>query len=1029
MSRQRVKAKNRITQRMTKDGLIERNESTGDDKRVSKRDVDFDLHGTPSEGDIKDVSIAEARSTRQKFSGSERKPNASTNKRNKRAYRRHQSNMQKSKPPAQQTNSVQDEPSMSNTPTQKHDVVAVVPRNDSNMTHQQGVPPPISSNLPQPRASPPQALSKLQDQHPDNGKLKTKSSTPFSHDKASVLQNAPAAHTLRHKKPAEPTLKHKRNSSAPIPQASSKTGMSKTALASAIQGAGDVVFAQGENNEPKNEALSSVELAAQATQQTYSQVGNKSNNTHVADIYNQNQPSTIKQKRPKTNSALLHSDNEPAKPLPQAEAKSKPINASIQNTDSPQATSESNLQTDKEGKLKFGGDESAPAPPKSRRLVKAEKSVNHAHTKLDKAKDKLPAKKKYRSRLVFDEQKGKSKREFFVEKEVKSQAEHLKGPPLLRPVKAGANSALNFGHSKIFQVEHENVEIKAAHRGEMTAEGGVRGILRHHKARKYRKVAKLERALMKKNVNLTYRQALEKNPKLKSNMFSRMWQKRKIKKQYAQAARESRRVAGGVKKVGSLTLRTARLAVRVVLKSPKVIALLIVAGLTFAMIMSLITLFMSLGGGGLSAVIATSYLSDEADIDNAALAYTEWEVELLTRIANAQTDFPDFDEYRFNVDMIDHNPHELMAYLTAAHHIFTYPEIRGALRELFDAQYQLSFTPSVEIRHYEDYEGNLIPYEWRVMTVTLTSHSLSDIIHERLTDDQRQHFNLLMLTSGHRQIVGSPFAFDWRPFVTSNYGWRIHPITGNPDLHRGIDIGLPTGTPILAAHDGIITFAGWMSGFGNVIFIAGENGIETRYAHCDTILVSVGQEVSAGDVIATVGSTGDSTGPHLHFEILRDGVHLNPIFFAHTNAGIGGPIFGNPGLPMGDGTFEALLALGQSLFGRPYVWGASGPNSFDCSGLIYFLLNQSGAANVPRTTAQGYFNMSRPVYPSEAQPGDLIFFERTFSSPRLITHVGVYLGNGQMLHTGSNPNGVEIVSINTPFWQRHFHGFGRIVDF
>jgi cell wall-associated NlpC family hydrolase len=129
---------------------------------------------------------------------------------------------------------------------------------------------------------------------------------------------------------------------------------------------------------------------------------------------------------------------------------------------------------------------------------------------------------------------------------------------------------------------------------------------------------------------------------------------------------------------------------------------------------------------------------------------------------------------------------------------------------------------------------------------------------------------------------------------------------------------------------------------------------------------------------------------------------------------------------MGDGSFEALLELAHALLGRPYVWGASGPNSFDCSGLVYFLLNHSRAANVGRTTAQGYFNMSSLVSPNEARPGDLIFFQGTFSSPRFITHVSIYLGNGYKVHTGSNPNGVEIVRLNTPFWQQHFHAFGRV---
>ena len=319
-------------------------------------------------------------------------------------------------------------------------------------------------------------------------------------------------------------------------------------------------------------------------------------------------------------------------------------------------SSDMKLQHSKTTNLQTNHGETAHMPQKSRKLVTAEKSVERTQAKLDKAKDKLPSKKKRSSQLVFDEETGRSRHELVTEKQVKSQSQYIKGSLPLRPIKAGLNSALNFGHSKIFQVEHENVEIKAAHRGEMVVEDGVRSALRYRKSRRYAKVAKLEHKLAKKNINLSYRQALEKNPKLRSNIFSRMWQKRKIKKQYAQAARETKRAAGGVKRAGAFAVRVAKFVVRVKQRSPKALAILLVAGLAVSMVMSIFSFGMSLGGGGMGFIFATSHLSDEVDISNASLAYSEWEVELLTRIANIQSEVPNFDEYRFSVDMVDHNP-------------------------------------------------------------------------------------------------------------------------------------------------------------------------------------------------------------------------------------------------------------------------------------------------------------------------------------------------------------------------------------
>ena len=97
--------------------------------------------------------------------------------------------------------------------------------------------------------------------------------------------------------------------------------------------------------------------------------------------------------------------------------------------------------------------------------------------------------------------------------------------------------------------------------------------------------------------------------------------------------------------------------------------------------------------------------------------------------------------------------------------------------------------------------------------------------------------------------------------------------------HKGIDIGADLNTEIYAADDGIITYAGEMGGYGNYVTIDHENGFETAYAHCNSIAVYVGQSVKKGDVIAYVGSTGNSTGPHLHFEVRENGEYLNPLDF------------------------------------------------------------------------------------------------------------------------------------------------------
>lgn len=110
----------------------------------------------------------------------------------------------------------------------------------------------------------------------------------------------------------------------------------------------------------------------------------------------------------------------------------------------------------------------------------------------------------------------------------------------------------------------------------------------------------------------------------------------------------------------------------------------------------------------------------------------------------------------------------------------------------------------------------------------------------------------------------------------SGYGMRLHPVHGDHRMHHGVDLDAPAGTPVAAISDGIVSFAGERGGYGNLVVIDHGGGFETRYAHQEHLSVTEGDLVRAGDVLGAVGSTGVSTGPHLHFEVRRDGESVDP---------------------------------------------------------------------------------------------------------------------------------------------------------
>ena len=466
--------------------------------------------------------------------------------------------------------------------------------------------------------------------------------------------------------------------------------------------------------------------------------------------------------------------------------------------------------------------------------------------------------------------------------------------------------------------------------------------------------------------------------------------------------------------------------------------------------MSLFSTFSNIGTGGLGSLAASTYLADDQDINQAELTYTEWETDLQMEIDRVESDRPGYDEYQYNLGAIEHDPYVLMGYLTSAYQGFTYDEVQSVLRQLFQEQYTLSFSEETEIRYRTETSVDPetgeetqeeVPYEWRILNVKLTVTPLENLVVSRMNADQKEICEILLQTKGNRQYVKNIFGTNWLPYVTSYYGYRVHPISGEKNYHTGVDIGMPEGTEILAGHDGTVTLAGNVGGYGLCVAIEGEayegHTLTTKYGHCSQILVSAGQEVKAGDVIAKVGNTGNSTGAHLHLEVLVDGQYLNPLYFADTGdtserhlpeVGSGGT--GNyfdydiPPEALADEQFAAMMAEAEKYLGYPYVWGGASPStSFDCSGYVSWVINNCGVGwNFGRLTADGLLGVCTPVSSADAKPGDLIFFQGTYNTSGA-SHVGIYVGNGMMIHCGDP---ISYANINTSYWQQHFYTFGRL---
>ena len=696
----------------------------------------------------------------------------------------------------------------------------------------------------------------------------------------------------------------------------------------------------------------------------------------------------------------------------------------------------------------------------SKKLDRLQKKAEKAGKKTEAARRKLPKKREYSLERVFDEKTGRAR---YVLTAVVKEKPFKEDNPLKKIAGRAGSEFTNYAHGKVAESEKENSAVEGAHKTEQKAEDTCRFVKRHYKSKEQRqrkKVAKLEKKQFKKEVSFRYQKVLEENPEMQEKTLKKQLQKRmqkqRIKREYAKARRAgqaAKNTKEAAVKSANFTTTVAKKLQETAAKHASLLVTVAAFGVLLIMIMTSISSCGAMFSEGMSTTLAGSYMSVPAEIDAADLAFSELEMELQKEVDSIETDYPDYDEYRYNLDAIGHDPFALISYLSAVHTEFTAADVQGEIESLFDEMYELTLNPTTETRTrtvtktgtrtvtnadgttstetytYEEEEE----YTVTILEVTLTAKDLNVVAVGYMDSEQKEIFALYNETHGLTQQFYTPLDLYWYNYVSSYYGYRINPVTGAEQFHRGVDIAVPTGTTVLAAMDGTVTTAAYDSYYGNYVVIEDSKGYCTKYAHMDTLSVSAGQAVKHGDTIGTTGNTGSSTGSHLHIECLYNGEYYNPLFYFEAGEGTlygetpaSGSGGGNaiPPDSYDDAQVQALMEEAAKYLGFPYVWGGSSPStSFDCSGFVCWVFTNSGVHNLPRTTAQGIYDQCTPVSASDAKAGDIIFFTGTYNSAGAVSHVGIYCGNGTMIHCGDP---ISYASINSSYWQSHFYSFGRL---
>ena len=412
----------------------------------------------------------------------------------------------------------------------------------------------------------------------------------------------------------------------------------------------------------------------------------------------------------------------------------------------------------KEPRLRFTEEERAD-PALEKPIRKAEKAA----AKADKAQAKIP--KKQVKRAEVDPKTGKVTTKLVLEDKPRPPSK------LSHTVRdAPGNAVAGKLHQEIRKTEDDNVGVESAHKSEEAVETGVHLVregYRSHKLKPYRKAAQAERKLEKANIEALFQKSVYENPAAASNPLSRWQQKQQIKKQYAAAKRAAQSggsAAGAAQKTGKAAKTVkekAQQAGAYVMRHKKgfgiVLAIFLLVCLLLNTMSSCSMMAQSIG----SAISGTTYPSDDPELVAVEADYAAKEAALQAEIDNIESSHPGYDEYRYDLAMIGHDPHELAAYLSAVLQGYTRASAQAELERIFAAQYQLTLTEEVEVRYRTetrtDSEGNEydveVPYNYYILNVTLTSKPISSVASELLTPDQLEMYQVYRQTLGNKPLI------------------------------------------------------------------------------------------------------------------------------------------------------------------------------------------------------------------------------------------------------------------------------------